>query len=224
MQLAFDFPFQEKFLPADFVVSACNDEAFKFIKNYNPSDKNLPNIFAILAPQLGGKTYLANIWQKNFNAEFLNLEELENVNLIKVIKAKKFYIIENIDEIENQELLLHIFNLSQEKSAFLLLTSTTNLSEIHSPIKDLNSRLKNTFQLKIEKPDDDLIKMLLIKNFAAKQLKVDDKVIGFLLQNLDRSFAAVHNMIRLLEFHSLEKRRGVTVPLIKEVGKKKSNN
>ncbi len=217
MQLSFDFPFQDKYLPEDFIVSTCNQSAFEFISNYDINNKTLPKIFAIKAPKLAGKSYLANIWQRKNDAEFLNLKELTSTNLIRLIRTKKFYIIEDIDQIKNQELLLQIFNLAQEKSSFLLLTSSASLNRVGLKIKDLNSRLKTTFNLEITNPDDHLIKMLLIKNFAAKQLKVSNKVIDFLAKNLQRSFAAIFDIVKLLEFYSLEKKRNITIPLAREV-------
>lgn len=220
MQLSFNFPFQDKYLLEDFLVSACNQAAFEFVQNYNSNNEILPKIFAITAPKLAGKSYLANIWQKKMDAEFLDLKELANINLIRFIRAKKCYIIEDVDQIKNQELLLEIFNLAQEKSSFLLLTSTTSLNRVGLKIKDLNSRLKNIFSLQITKPDDHLIKMLLIKNFAAKQLKVNDKVIDFLVKNLQRNFAAIFDVVKLLEFYSLEKKRRIAIPLAREVLKK----
>ncbi len=220
MQLSFDFPFQDKYLPEDFIVSACNQMAFEFVSNYDCDCQTTPKIFAITSPKLAGKTYLANIWQKKIDAEFLNLKELEHTNLIGLIRAKRCYIIEDIDQIKNQELLLQIFNLVQEKSSFLLLTSSVNLNRVGLKIKDLNSRLKNIFNLEIKEPDDHLIKMLLIKNFAAKQLKISDKVVDFLAKNLQRTFAAIFDVVKLLEFYSLEKKRNITIPLAREVLKK----
>jgi chromosomal replication initiation ATPase DnaA len=217
LQLSFDFPFQEKYLPEDFVVSTCNQIAFNFINNYDLQNNNLPKIFSLKAPKFAGKSYLANILKKKFSAEILNLKELENANLIKLIKAKRFYIIENVEKVQNQELLLQVFNLIQEKMAFLMITSTSDLGLIGTKIKDLNSRLKNVCQIEISKPDDNLIKMLLLKNFSAKQLKVEKKVIDFLTQNLNRDFASIFDAVRLLEFYSFEKKRKITIPLIKEV-------
>ena len=220
MQLSFNFPFQEKYLPEDFVVSPCNKAAFEFVKNYDSSNEILPKNFAIRAPKLAGKSYLAHIWCKKVGAEFLNLADLKNINLIKFIKAKKFYIIEDIDEFKNQELLLQVFNLIQEKLGYLMLTSTVNLSQVGLKIKDLNSRLRNVFQLEITSPDDDLIKMLLTRNFAAKQLKVEGRVINFLTQNLHRDFASIFDIARLLEFYSLEEKRNITIALAKEILKR----
>ncbi|MFT6105932.1 MAG: chromosomal replication initiation ATPase DnaA [Rickettsiales bacterium] len=217
MQLSFNFPTQERYLSADFLKSDCNKSAFDFVVNFDPKNQSFPEIFAIKAPKFAGKSHLANIWGKKHKAEFLDLKDLENTNLIKIIKAKSFYIIENIDEIKNQELLLQVFNLAQEKSSYLMMTSKSDLFSLGYAINDLNSRLKNVFQLNIEKPDDDLIKMLLIKNFSTKQLQVDNKVIDFLAKNLKRDFATVFDVVRLLEFYSLERKRNITIPLIKEV-------
>ncbi len=217
MQLTFNFPFLDKYLIEDFIVSSCNQTAFDFIKKYHLKDKNLPKIFAILAPKLGGKTYLAKIWQRKFAAEFLCLEELENVNLFELIKPKKFYIIEDISENNNPELLLQIFNLIQEKSASLLLTSDSVLGYDTSNIKDLDSRLRNVFSLEISSPDDALIRMLLSKNFAVKQLKVETKVIDFLVKNLGRSFADISNISKLLEFYSLERKCNINIALVREI-------
>ena len=217
MQLSFDFPFQDRYLSEDFIVSSCNQEAFDFVINYSPDDPNVPNIFAIRADQFSGKTYLAHIWSRRFEAEFLELSDLKNVNPAKLIEANNFYIIENIDEVKNQELLLQIFNLAQEKLAFLLITSNVDLKQIGCEIKDLNSRLKNVVTLTIDNPDDLMIEMLLTKNFFIKQLQVEKKVINFLVKNINRSFASIHNTIKLLEFFSLERKRNITIALAKKV-------
>lgn len=217
-QLSFQFPSQEKYLAADFIVSSANQLAFEFVENYN---QKLPKIFAIFAPKLGGKTYLANIWQKKFNGEFLDLKKLENTNLVKLIEQEKFYIIEDIDQLENQKLFLQIFNLAMEKSAHLMLTSNQNLNQINCEIKDLSSRLKNVFALEIKNPDDDLIKMLLIKSFSQKQLKVENQLIDFLVKNTKRNFAAIADLVKMLEFYSQEMKRNITIPLVKEILMKK---
>jgi chromosomal replication initiation ATPase DnaA len=223
LQLSFDFPFEDKYLIEDFIVSSSNQFVFNFIRNYNIDDTALPKIFAIIAPELAGKTYLSNIWQKKLSAEFLDLDDLIDTNLVKFIQPRKYYIIEDIDKIKNNELLLEIFNIVQAKYSFLLLTSSVNLNQVGLKVKDLNSRLKNVFELSIVKPDDDLIKMLLIKNFAEKQLLVSDKVVNFLIKNLHRSFSAIFDIVKLLEFYSLEKKRKITTLLAKEVLKKSSN-
>lgn len=216
-QLSFEFPTLEKYFLGDFIVSSANKLAFEFIVNYSPENPKLPKIFAIFAPNLSGKTYLAHIWQKKFSAEFLDLSKLKNTNLVKLIKNDGFYIIEDIENVKNQKILLEIFNLITEKGAHLMLTSARDIKKIDYSIKDLHSRLKNVFEIEIKSPDDDLIKMLLIKNFAAKQLKVSDTALDFLIKNLHRNFVEIFNVVKLLEFYSLEKKRNITIPLIKEI-------
>jgi chromosomal replication initiation ATPase DnaA len=216
-QLSFDFPSQETYGLDDFIVSKANCAAFNFVSNYNIKNEKLPRIFGVFAPKMAGKTYLAHIWQKKFAGQILNLKELENTNLIQEIKSGRFYIVEDINEVKNYKLLLQIINLIGEKSSYLMITSNKNLKDINCDIKDLSSRLKNIFEIEIKNPDDDLIKMLLIKNFSEKQIAVNNLIIDFLLKIIPRNFAAIFNTVKLLEFYSLEKKRAITIPLIKEV-------
>jgi chromosomal replication initiation ATPase DnaA len=216
-QLSFDFPSQKTYGPDDFIVSKANCSAFNFVSNYNIKNDRLPRIFCIIAPKMAGKTYLSYIWQKKFSAQFLNLKELAEANLMNKIKSDKFYIIEDVNEVKNYKLLLEIINLISEKSAHLMITSNKNLKDINCDIKDLNSRLRNIFEIEIKNPDDDLIKMLLIKNFSEKQIAVNNSIIDFLLKIIPRNFSAIFNTVKLLEFYSLERKRAITIPLIKEV-------
>ena len=73
------------------MVSPCNKEAFEFVKNYDSSNETLPKNFAISAPKLAGKSYLANIWCKKVGAEFLNLADLKNINLIKKEISDRYF-------------------------------------------------------------------------------------------------------------------------------------
>ena len=119
--------------------------------------------------------------------------------------------------LQDENLLLQIFNLAQEKSAFLLLTSKIDLPKINCKITDLKSRLNNVFTLKISNPDDNLIKMLLIKKFAEKQLQIHDDVVDFLVKNADRSYAAIANIVKMLEFYATEQKRKITPRFAKEI-------
>lgn len=216
-QLSFDFLLPQNYPSEDFIVSEANRAAFNFIINYHFDDNKYPKIFAICGEEFCGKTYLAHLWQQKFNANFLDIKKLENANLLTEIHQKKAYIVEDIDKIIDQQILLQIFNLVLEKNAYLLLTSSKDLAQINYNFKDLASRLKNVFSLEIKQPDDDLIKMLLIKNFSEKQLLVDRLVIDFLAKNIKRDFVTIFKITKLLEFYSLEKKRNITIALAKEI-------
>ena len=84
-------------------------------------------------------------------------------------------------------------------------------------LDDLASRLKAAPQAGIGPPDDGLIAAVLVKQFADRQLKVDDDVITYLLRRMERSFAAARSMVGAIDDLSLAERRNITVPLVRQV-------
>ena len=46
-------------------------------------------------------------------------------------------------------------------------------------LKDLKSRTKNFILLNIEKPDDELIFAIILKNLSDRQISLDDRSIKF---------------------------------------------
>ena len=224
MQTSFDFPFLDHYLSSDFLVSAENSTAYNFISNYNLQNQNLPRIFALWGKNSCGKTHLAHIWQRRMAAEFLRIEEIEDCEIANFISSNQCYIVEDVENIQNQIVLFHLFNIIIEKNCCLMLTSNVALNRIEYDFADLASRLKNVFAIEIKDPEIDFIKMLLVKQFAIKQLLVEDKVIDFLAKNIDRNYQRIMEIVRLLEFYCFEEKRKITIPFITEIlGKLKSS-
>jgi len=216
-QSSFNFPFIDHYLDDDFLVSEENSKAFNFISNYDKNNDILPKIFAIYGKKHCGKAHLAHIWQRKMSAEFLDLEKLEDFEIASHIEKNQAYIVENIGQITNQIALFHIFNIVAEKNCYLMLTSHINLGQIKYNFADLSSRLKNIFTIEIKDPEIDFIKMLLIKQFSAKQLMIEDKVIDYLAKNIDRNYEAVMQISKLLEFYCFEEKRKITIPFVSNV-------
>jgi chromosomal replication initiation ATPase DnaA len=222
-QSSFDFPFLDHYLDDDFLSAPENSKAFEFISNYNSQNKDLPNIFVISGKRFCGKTHLACIWQRKLKAEFLKIDSLEDFEAAGQIEENCSYIIENIEEISNQTVLFHIFNIAAEKNCNLMLTSGMPINQIKYDFADLSSRLKNVFAMNIADPDIEFIQMLLIKQFALRQLRIDDRVIDYIAKNIDRSYESVVQISKLLEFYCFEKKKTITVPFVSEVLKSIKN-
>jgi chromosomal replication initiation ATPase DnaA len=216
-QLIFNFPFIDNQKAEEFIISPENSAAFNFVNSYSKENPNTPNIFSILGEKHSGKTHLAKIWQEKVEGKFLDVEGLENTNLSDLIRENKAYIIEDINEIKNQKTLFHLFNFALERNCHLLITSAIPFTAINYQFADLASRLKNIFTLRIENPGIDLIKTILVKNFSLRQLMVDDQVIDYIAKNIERSYKAIHEITKVLEFQCFEKKRTITVPLVSEV-------
>ena len=84
--------------------------------------------------------------------------------------------------------------------------------------KDLYSRLREFFYLEIKKPDDEMCKMLMVKLFSDKQIIIKNKeIFDFVFKRLSRTYLDIYIFVEKLDRLSLEKKRQLTIPLIKEI-------
>ncbi len=83
-------------------------------------------------------------------------------------------------------------------------------------LPDLSSRLNSVNKVDILMIDDELMKILIFKKFSNYSLIVSDDVISYLLKILPREFPKILSFIQHLNHASLEQKRKITVPFIKE--------
>ena len=85
-------------------------------------------------------------------------------------------------------------------------------------LKDLVSRLKTFNLLRINLPDDDLIINLIIKLLHDKQIIIKNKeIFHYILKRIERSYEDTFLLIENIDKLSLEKKRELTIPLIKKL-------
>jgi len=151
---------------------------------------------------------------KRSNGIRLDLDEINT----KIIEKNKNVLIEDIDGNQiNHHNLFHLINLIREIEGFLLLTSKISPTSLVTKIPDLNSRIRSFSPVKINKPDDYLLEIMILKIFSDKNIMVDEKVIKFLLKRVERSIPGISMLIQKINEKSLEEKRPITVPLVSEV-------
>ena len=84
-------------------------------------------------------------------------------------------------------------------------------------MSDLKSRVSSCVSIGIKLPSDDLISVILAKNFSDKQIKVEKKHIDYILKRIDRSYEKISQFILTLDKYSLKKGSPFSLKLIKEV-------
>ena len=89
--------------------------------------------------------------------------------------------------------------------------------DINFSLIDLQSRTKNFLLQKIEKPDDDLMFALILKNLSDRQILINKKLIEFIIKRTDRSYDKIFNFIYKVDELSLKKGKPIDLKLIKEV-------
>ena len=126
-------------------------------------------------------------------------------------------IIENLNENVSENLLFSLWNFALQDNKYLLTTSTNPISAYKFKLPDLKSRASSSLMIGINLPSDDLISVILAKNFSDKQIKVEKKHIVYIIKRIDRSYEKISQFISILDKHSLKKSNPFNLKLIKEV-------
>ena len=215
-QLIFNFPFKKTYLSQDFYVSKNNFNAFKLIESWPQWPSRFINIFG---PKGCGKTHLANILSSKIESLIISANKIDN-GVIGRYKTKECLIIDDFNNDIEENLLYSIINLALQDNKYLIISSPISLKKFKIKLKDLNSRFTSFIEVGIDLPTDDLIKVILTKNFSDKQISVSKKNIDYILNNIDRSYEKINLFSNSIDNLSLEKAKPVNLQLIKDVLKK----
>ena len=212
-QLLLQFNYNQNFNYDDFFVSKSNFFAFQLIKKWPRWEKNILNIHG---EKFCGKTHLANIFY-NKNKGIKIYENQINNEIFKKLKLYENIIIDGFKNETDEKLLYSLFNLVDSDNKFLLINSITPINEIEFNLKDLRSRSKNCLFAKIDNPDDELMFAIILKNFSDRQIKIDKKLIEFIIKRIDRSYGKIGEFIYKIDELSLKKKKPIDFKIIKEI-------
>lgn len=132
-------------------------------------------------------------------------------------KINEALIIENLNENVSENLLFSLWNFALQDNKYLLITSTNPISAYKFKLPDLKSRASSSLMISINLPSDDLISVILAKNFSDKQIKVEKKHIDYIIKRIDRSYEKISQFMSILDKYSLKKSNPFNLKLIKEV-------
>ena len=212
-QLIINFDYEQNFKDDDFYVSNSNKHVFTLINKWPKWEKNFLNING---EKFSGKTHLINIFLKKFNGIKFNANSFTD-NDLKIIKVHQNIILENLDEKVNEKLLYSLLNIIDLENKFIIVTSKKALVDMDFSLIDLKSRTKNFLIQKIEKPDDELMFAIILKNLSDRQISIDKKLIHFIIKRIDRSYSKIFDFIYKVDELSLKKKKPIDFKIIKEI-------
>ena len=212
-QLLLDFKYKENFKNEDFYVSDSNYYAFTLVNSWPKWEKNFLNI---CGEKYSGKSHLANIFLKKFKGIKINALSIKNKNL-QELKIYENIILDNFDLNIDENLIYSLFNIIDQDNKYLIINSEIPINEINFKLNDLRSRAKNCLIAKIDKPDDELIFALILKNFSDRQIVIDKKLIDFIIKRIDRSYGKIFEFIYKIDELSLKKKKPIDFKSIKDV-------
>ncbi len=156
------FDEDKNFRNEDFFISKSNKHVLEFLDTWPRWERNFINI---IGEEFSGKTHLMNIFLKKNKGVKFEANTLKNEHL-KEIKIYENIILENLTNVINENLFYSLLNIIEQDNKYVIITSTKPIVRIDFNLEDLKSRSKNFLLLNIEKPDDELIFAILLKNLS----------------------------------------------------------
>ena len=212
-QMALDLPVDNFVGREDIVEGPANITALEMIDCW----PDWPGHLVILAGPVGsGKSHIGAIWANKSSARCLSMnalhklgEDRDNQRPLLLEDA----MINGIDETE----LFHVINAKRAVNAALVITSRSWPSAWGIELDDLSSRLRAAQLVEIGEPDDELLRKVLFKLFADRQLAIEPALIDYLVVRMERSLDAAHKIVERLDAMALAQKRKITRQLAGEV-------
>jgi chromosomal replication initiation ATPase DnaA len=212
-QLALALPHAENFSRDDFLAGSSNEAALRLIERWPDwPDRAL----ALVGPEGAGKSHLAAIWADIAGARRVSARALGETNLPAAL-ATGALVIEDAAAQIDERALFHLLNLMRQHEAFVLMTARTPPAIWGVELPDLGSRLRAIPTVELHAPDDALLRAVMVKLFADRQLGVDETLIAYLVTRIERSFAGARAAVDELDREALRQKRPVTRALAAEL-------
>jgi chromosomal replication initiation ATPase DnaA len=186
----------------DFLVSKSNRAALNVIESWPDWQNRLVILFG---PPGAGKTHLVNIWAGLSGA--MDASKLSD----DLHTSPPALYLENVDNgYVDATGLFHLINMAKESGRHLLMTARTPVSDWNIDLPDLTSRLRLATPVHLDAPDEPLLRQVLVKLFADRQLLVEKPVIDYLLKRMERSLAAARDLVEAMDHVALAENKKIT--------------
>jgi len=212
-QLALALDHAESYAREDFLSGACNNDALALIESWPDWPAKA---IALIGPEGSGKTHLATIWAATAGARVISARALGETEPRSAL-ATGALVVEDAVATKDERALFHLINLAREEAAFLLFTARTMPSLWPMAIPDVVSRLRALPVVTLVAPDDAMLRGVMVKLAADRQLALDESVVSYLSTHIERSFAAARSAVIALDKEALRQGRPASRALAAEM-------
>ncbi|MCX7338123.1 MAG: DnaA/Hda family protein [Alphaproteobacteria bacterium] len=159
-----------------------------------------------------------SLWQNQSDALWFSGKSMDYDSPYDLIdESTKAVILDDADCIKDEEWLFHFYNALNERQISFLMTGRTPPTHWSVSLPDLKSRLATVSSIELKQPDEETLWAVFQKQLTEKGIRVSEIVIDFILNRIERSFADVTHWVTLLDQHSAQTKRPVTVALVKDL-------
>jgi len=213
-QMSFDLPIASAMSRDDFIVDDTNRNALDMIVSW----PDWPSNVVVLAGPVGcGKSHLAAIHSQQSGAAFLPNDDLPKPEDLPVL-GNTPVIVEDAHIVQLDETkMFHLLNHVRERATTMLITSRSWPDSWPLTLPDLRSRLRAAHPLELNEPGDQLLRQVMVKLFADRQLTIEPRVLDYIIVRMERSLSAAGRVVNDLDRLSLEEGRPITRQLAADI-------
>jgi DnaA family protein len=222
-QLTFPWNKENKSSFDSFYTTKLNKQLLFLLK-----DEALKEDLLIYGAKDSGKTYLLQALCNQFNNQgkssfFLPMRQVIelSVDILDSLENIELVCIDGIESLVGNKAweigLFNLINRSFNSNNRLIFTSAKNIDGMNFELKDLDSRLRKIQSHELHSlADDDILSAL--KHIAnLRSIELGSKEAQYLLTYADRNISDLVKILESLDQLSMEMKRKITIPLIKEV-------
>lgn len=162
----------------------------------------------LVGPAKSGKSHLARIFADRSGARYAGIRDLEALategGVVPVI-------VEDVDRLGYDEAgLFHLLNQSMREQRPILLTAREDITSWPLATDDVRSRARRATAYSLELTDDIQLSQMFVKLFGDRQIKVDPRIIAYLVARMERSTEEVVILADLMDRLALARGTAIT--------------
>ena len=213
-QLILDLPVRTSTGRDDFFVTAANEAAVGVIDAW--PDWPAP-VMVLVGPAGSGKSHLGAVWRASSSATMIAATAIRAAAVPDLLETGALLVEDAPGAERHEAAFFHLLNLAREMKSCVLITARDDPARWPVNLPDLRTRLMVLDVIRLGRPDDQLMRGVIVKQFQDRQIAADEAVVSYMLTHMERSLEAVGRLVAEIDRAALEQKTRITRAFVAQV-------